>query len=208
MLLIRTIASSFARYIEMVETNLLFYSLFLNIFQGFILCFHSLENVFVRFHTSTIPYLNQLVGICKSFMLFGVPGYTVNIQSISPSSVPFMEPAMKNELNITPKLRKKKPPKNNSKNRKINLKKIEPQPEHGECASYYDSNIKTWKTTAMNSSDSELSDSEGENLIRQREYQAKVRAAALKALTAAFKVNTSPYSIILSMKNLYLSILI
>ena len=119
-----------------------------------------------------------------------------------------MEPAMKNELNITPKLRKKKPPKNNSKNRKINLKKIEPQPEHGECASYYDSNIKTWKTTAMNSSDSELSDSEGENLIRQREYQAKVRAAALKALTAAFKVNTSPYSIILSMKNLYLSILI
>ena len=147
-----------------------------------------MENVFVRFHVTAIPHLGQILGLCKCYMLLGVPGHTLQYNTVLPSPVPFMEQPTKSEPGRTPNLRKKKPLKNASKNRNTAVKS-DHQLEM-DCGNYFHaSKNKSGKATSgASSSDSELSDSDGESLLRQREYQAKVRAAALKTLTAAFKV--------------------
>ena len=61
--------------------------------------------------------------------------------------------------------------------------------EEPETDTSYNVHSKVWKFHAASSSDSEISDSEGQNVKQLKENQAKVRACALKMLTAAFKVS-------------------
>jgi len=150
-----------------------------------VLCFYGLENIFVRFCSSTSNQLSSILGLAKSYILFGVPGHRLTYNPILPSSVPFAEIPGKAEQGKTPKLRKKRQPKAGSKKNNTTLK----AEEEPETDTSYNVHSKVWKFHAASSSDSEISDSEGQNVKQLKENQAKVRACALKMLTAAFKVS-------------------
>ena len=154
-----------------------------------VLCFHGLENIFVRFCSSTNDQLSSILGLAKCYVLFGVPGHRMSYSPILPSSVPFAEIPSKMEQGKTPKLRKKRQPKTGSKKGNTSFKEEGNRQEEADTDTSYQIQSKVWKLHAASSSDSEMSDSEGQNLRQLKENQAKVRACALKMLTAAFKVN-------------------
>ena len=169
-------------FYHLLHSNLLFV-----IVQALILCFHGLENVFVRFHSSAVPSLGRILGLCKCYILYGVAGYTAQYSQLMPCQIPFMESPCKNDQGKkTPKLRKKKASKNMSKSRAPSTRDEDGTDEFDAPATPYQVKMKSWKSGAS-SSDSELEDPPGQ-LSRQREYQAKVKASSLKTLTAAFKV--------------------
>lgn len=91
------------------------------------------------------------------------------------------------EQGKTPKLRKKRQPKTGSKKGNTSFKEEGNRQEEADTDTSYQIQSKVWKLHAASSSDSEMSDSEGQNLKQLKENQAKVRACALKMLTAAFK---------------------
>ena len=153
-----------------------------------VLCFHGLENIFVRFCPSITDQLNSILGLAKCYMLLGVPGHRLSYSPILPSSVPFAEIPGKADQGKTPKLRKKRQPKTGSKKNNTSFKEEGSRQEDADADSSYHIHSKVWKLHAASSSDSEMSDSEGQNMKQLKENQAKVRASALKMLTAAFKV--------------------
>lgn len=118
-------------------------------------------------------------------MLFGIAGQSLKYAPIRPSSVPFAELPLKCDQTKNPKVRKKRPPsKVQSKNRN--------QDSHNEeigIELHSQTKNKPWakNSVAISSSDSELSDSDGQSYQRLKETQAKVRSSALKMLSAAFK---------------------
>ena len=92
------------------------------------------------------------------------------------------------EQGKTPKLRKKRQPKTTSKKGTTSFKDENNREDADRDTQNFHVNTKSWKFNVTSSSDSELSDSEGQSVLRLKENQAKVRACALKMLTAAFKV--------------------
>ena len=170
------------------------------------MCFHGLENIFVRFYSSTNGHLNTILGLAKCFILFGVPGHRLNYSPILPSSVPFAEIPGKTEQGKTPKLRKKRQPKAGSKKGSTSFKE-ENSREESDADTSFHVHSKSWKLHAASSSDSEMSDSEGQNMRRIKENQAKVRACALKMLTAAFKVCIKSILVKFSLILIYLNFL-
>lgn len=153
--------------------------------QVLILCFYGLENIFVRFTTSTAPHLETIFGLARYYMLFGIAGQPLKYAPIRPSSLPFVELPLKCDQTKNPKVRKKRPPsKVQSKNRN--------QDSHSEeigIEPHLQTKNKTWakNSISISSSDSELSDSDVQSYQRLKETQGKVRSSALKMLSAAFK---------------------
>ncbi|KAK4004717.1 hypothetical protein OUZ56_006443 [Daphnia magna] len=156
-----------------------------NILRVLILCFYGLENIFVRFTTSTAPHLETIFGLARYYMLFGIAGQPLKYAPIRPSSLPFVELPLKCDQTKNPKVRKKRPPsKVQSKNRN--------QDSHSEeigIEPHLQTKNKTWakNSISISSSDSELSDSDVQSYQRLKETQGKVRSSALKMLSAAFK---------------------
>lgn len=132
--------------------------------------------------------MEKILGLAKSSILFGLAGHALNYNPIVPSSVPFLEIPSKTEQGKTPKLRKKRPPKTASKKGNTSFKDEINREDTEVDAHNFHLNSKSWKFNTTSSSESEQSDSEGQSVQHLKENQAKVRASALKMLTAAFKV--------------------
>ena len=127
-------------------------------------------------------HLEQILGLARYYMLFGIPGHSLKYAPIRPSSVPFVDIPSKSEQTKNPKVRKKRPPsKVQTKHRNQ-----ESHNEEVDIESHFQPKSKPWKNN-VSSSDSELSDSDVQSFQRLKEIQTKVRSSALKMLSAAFK---------------------
>uniref|UniRef100_L7M280 HEAT repeat-containing protein 6 n=1 Tax=Rhipicephalus pulchellus TaxID=72859 RepID=L7M280_RHIPC len=147
-----------------------------------------LQNIFSTKWNFPSEHLGNLLGILKSLSFFGFPGQK-NRQylSLNPSplcthlpSVATSDESQSQSKTSTPKRRNRK-----KKVKKGNAFPKEDTPEQSE-----DENVKTpqqfWKKTS--SSESELSDSEGSQVVRQRHLQASVRRNVYFTLTHITKV--------------------
>lgn len=78
-----------------------------------VLCFHGLENLFVRFASGATAHLPRIFGLGNCYILFGIAGQSLKYSPLLPSSIPFAEKApCKAEQGKTPIVRKKRVPPN------------------------------------------------------------------------------------------------
>ncbi|KAL1428363.1 hypothetical protein MTO96_002745 [Rhipicephalus appendiculatus] len=147
-----------------------------------------LQNIFSTKWNFPSEHLGNLLGILKSLSFFGFPGQkNKQYLSLNPSplcthlpSVATSDESQNQSKTSTPKRR----------NRKKKVKKGNGFPKEDTPEQSEDENAKTplqfWKKTS--SSESELSDSEGSQVVKQRHLQAGVRRNVYFTLTCITKV--------------------
>lgn len=153
--------------------------------QALVLCFQGLENTFVRFHSVACAHLGVILGLGKSYMVFGMPGHSPKFYQLSPSAVPFLESAFKSDSGKGPKVRKGRTP--NRAHSTKNKREDNVMDDFGSPMRFQSKMACTRNFTLPSSSDSELSDTESPNAMLLKDAQAKVRAGALKMLSASFR---------------------
>jgi len=78
-----------------------------------VLCFHGLENLFVRFASGATTHLPRIFGLGNCYLTFGIAGQSLKYSPLLPSSIPFAEKVpCKAEQGKTPIVRKKRVPPN------------------------------------------------------------------------------------------------
>lgn len=114
-----------------------------------------------------------------------MPGHSLKFTPLLPSAVPFLESPFKAEAGKGPKVRKSRTPSkaHSSKNKKEdNVMDDLGSPVRFQAKMAFARNY-----ALPSSSDSELSDTESSNTVLLKDGQAKVRASALKMLSASFR---------------------